>query len=516
MPNPKLDYLFTRRSKFYTANIAAWRRILDAYCGGGNYIRKALIQHVAENRLEFAERRRRAIYLNIPRKITDMVCEYIFSTEPDRTGAPEEIVNDFDRAGMTVDEVMRQAEIVNFLFGVAWILVDYPQVAGRVDLETKVRQRIRPYARVLMPHMVKDWAYGSDGNLLWVLIEEHFESKNDPFEPEKSGTRYRLWTREEWYLYERVEFETREVGHGSHQLGRVPVIRWMDANGYKFCSSHWFEDVVRISDAILNEISEAQMNTIKQLFGILVVSETFANCSGENLIDPTPRPGETQEQALVRTAREKESYRFTLSRTSSIFETAEEKGLTRYVAPTGTETAAIISFVQFLQNALNDVLRMALQSSSKSAQTAESKEWDNHNAQQFFAERAGLVESVERKIWELMHEWDRSVPIPKISYSREFSITDISTMVSCLMDLSSFDVSDEFSREVCDKALVLLDKLDRIPQDRYDLIKKQIAQKTFDKMPSMLKVDELINGTQSNLQGEHNEDSGNPPKNRQG
>ena len=115
-----------------------------------------------------------------------------------------------------------------------------------------------------------------------------------------------------------------------------------------------------------------------------------------------------------------------------------------------------------------------------------------------------------------MHEWDRSVLIPKVSYSREFSITDISTMVSCLMDLSSFDVSEEFSREVCDKALVLLDKLDRIPQDRYDLIKKQIAQKTFDKMPSMLKVDELINGTQFNLQGEHNEDSGNPPKDRQG
>ena len=480
-----LNKLFTRRSRFYAVNLPIWRKILAAYCGGSRYIRTALIRHVAENRLEFAERLHRAIYLNIPRKVTDMVTEYLFGTEPDRTGASEDLLADFDRNGMSVNEIMQQAQIINFLFGVCWILVDYPSITGSVDLEAKQQQRIRPYARVLMPMAVKDWAYGSDGNLLWVIIEEDFERKDDPFADVVEGKRIRLWTRTEWHLYERVNFDTKEIASGVHNLGCVPLIRWMDPNGYKLCPSHWFEDVVRISDAILNEISEAQMNTIKQLFGLLVVSQTFAECGGAPMVDNSIRDGETPDQAAARMEREKETYRFTLSRMSSIFETAEEKGLTRYISPSGSETSSIIAFVQFLQTALNDVLRMALQFGSKAAQTAESKQWDNHNAQQFFAARATRLEEIERSVWELMQLWDAAVPVPQVSYSKEFSITDLATMVNCLMDLSSFDVSDEFSREVCSKALMLLDKLDRIPQERYKEIEAQIRKKMFNGIPKM-------------------------------
>lgn len=489
---PDFNKLFSRRSKFYTSNISIWRKSLAAYCGGSRYIRTALIRHVAENKLEFSERLGRAIYLNLPRKITDMVTEYLFNTEPDRTNAQEEILKDFDRNGMSVNEVMQQAQIINFLFGIAWILVDYPSISGKVDLETKQKKKIRPYVRVLMPMSVKDWAYGDDGELLWVLIEENFERKEDPFADVVEGKRIRLWTRTEWKLYEKVNYETKEIASGFHNLGKVPMILWVDANGYKLCPSYWFEDVVRISDAILNEISEAQMNTIKQLFGLLIVSQTFAECGGAPMVNTEIMEGETAEQASARQEREKETYRFTLSRMSSIFENAEEKGLTRYISPSGAETNSIISFIQFLQNALQDVLRMALQSSSKAAQTAESKQWDNHNAQQFFAERALRMEEIENSIWELMNLWDASVTVPQVSYSKEFSITDLSTMVNCLMDLSSFDVSDEFSREVCSKALMLLDKLDRIPQERYKEIESQIRDKMFHALPKM-NVDGVTN-----------------------
>ncbi|MBR2365383.1 MAG: hypothetical protein IKA79_09280 [Lentisphaeria bacterium] len=491
---PNYDKLFTRRSKFYSANIHIWKKIYAAYCGGSKYIKTALIPHVAENKLEFSERANRAIYLNIPRKITDMVTEYLFRSEPDRTNARKDISLDFDRNGMSVNLLMQQAQIINFLFGIAWILVDYPQVSGRIDLEGKQKGRIRPFARVLLPHNVKDWAFGNDGKLLWVLIEEHFEKKDDPFADPVDGIRIRLWTRTDWQLFEKVNSEIKLIAKGIHNLGEVPVIRWVNPNGYKLCNTHFFEDIVRISDAILNEISEAQMNTIKQMFGLLVVSQTFAECGGAPMVNTEIRDGETAEQAAIRQEREKETYRFTLSRMSSIFESAEEKGLTRYISPSGTETASIISFIQFLQNALNDVLRMALQSNSKTAQTAESKAWDNHNAQQFFAERAARLEEIEKRIWELMHQWDTSVSVPQISYAKEFSISDLSTMVNCLMDLSSFDVSEEFSREVCSKALMLLDKLDRIPQERYKLIEDGIRNKKFDLIPQMkINVDGSIN-----------------------
>ena len=250
---PNYDKLFTRRSKFYSANIHIWKKIYAAYCGGSKYIKTALIPHVAENKLEFTERANRAIYLNIPRKITDMVTEYLFRSEPDRTNAREDISLDFDRNGMSVNLLMQQAQIINFLFGIAWILVDYPQVSGRIDLDGKQKGRIRPFARVLLPHHVKDWAVGNDGKLLWVLIEEHFEKKDDPFADPVDGIRIRLWTRTDWQLFEKVNSEIKLIANGIHNLGEVPVIRWVNPNGYKLSFTEYAE----------SELDRAEQETIK-------------------------------------------------------------------------------------------------------------------------------------------------------------------------------------------------------------------------------------------------------------
>lgn len=46
-----------------------------------------------------------------------------------------------------------------------------------------------------------------------------------------------------------------------HNLGEVPVVLGEEADGFGMgAANHWFEDVVRVSDAILNAESEAQMN----------------------------------------------------------------------------------------------------------------------------------------------------------------------------------------------------------------------------------------------------------------
>ena len=55
----------------------------------------------------------------------------------------------------------------------------------------------------------------------------------------------------------------------------VPLVELIEPDGFGIEANHWFEDVVRISDAILNNESEAQMNVVKQMFGMLVVSENF-------------------------------------------------------------------------------------------------------------------------------------------------------------------------------------------------------------------------------------------------
>ena len=46
-------FIFNSRHPEYVAHVEAWRRARDAYSGGTEYIRQALIRHVSEFPLEF-------------------------------------------------------------------------------------------------------------------------------------------------------------------------------------------------------------------------------------------------------------------------------------------------------------------------------------------------------------------------------------------------------------------------------------------------------------------------------
>ena len=84
-----------------------WRSAA-AYAGGEAYLRQALIRHVSEVELEFAERLRRAYYFNYPRKLARLITQFVLSVEPTREGADPELVEDFSRSGLRTGEGMRQ------------------------------------------------------------------------------------------------------------------------------------------------------------------------------------------------------------------------------------------------------------------------------------------------------------------------------------------------------------------------------------------------------------------------
>ena len=78
------NYIFRREHPFYRRNRRVWQRSRDAYSGGEDYINQALIRHVSEIDLEFAERRRRACYFNYPRKIARLITQYALAVPPER------------------------------------------------------------------------------------------------------------------------------------------------------------------------------------------------------------------------------------------------------------------------------------------------------------------------------------------------------------------------------------------------------------------------------------------------
>lgn len=453
-------FIFNSRHPEYVAHVEAWRRARDAYSGGTEYIRQALIRHVSEIPLEFEERQRRAYYFNYPRNIAQRITQYALAVDPVRANANAELVEDFSRSGLRANEVMRQASTLLNIYGRAWLFCGAPAFEGAVDRERAERERLRPYCVALSPLSVKDWAYGDDRRLLWAKIEELHTYDSDPAVLRQTVRRVRLWTRDRWELYDPL---TSEITGGANPTGVVPLVELIEPDGFGIEANHWFEDVVRISDAILNNESEAQMNVVKQMFGMLVVSENFQR--GASKVQLKDSKGESDSFSAV------------VARSAALVESPEEKGISRYISPSGVETSTIRTENANLKQELYDVVGLAIQSRSKEAQTAESKAWDFQNVTQFLVNRADLLEQAELRAWEIMNRWDGSVPVPEVTYNRKFAVRDLEKNIAGLLQLSNVpDAGIEYRKAALGIAVELLDAIGSIPDDRKKALLKEIEE----------------------------------------
>ena len=455
------NYLFYRRHPEYAANESLWKHALAAYTGGKNYIDQALIRHVSEIDIEFAERRRRAYYFNYPRAIARRITQYVLSVDPVRRNANADMVEDWSRSGLRCNEVMRQLSTMLNVYGRAWLNVEMPNFNGTPTLERAKKERLRPYVRALSPLQVTDWAYGNDGKLLWALTAETELLNADPFHAPVKLRRRRLYTREMWKIYELTASGVVEVDAGINSTGIVPLIPVTEPDGFGIDAGHWFEDIIRVSDAILNNESEAQMNTVKQMFGMLVVSESFARGA----------------QKLSSSSSKAENFSATVARSAAIIEATDEKGISRYISPSGVETATIRAENDYLKRELYEIVGLAFQSRSNSNQSAESKAWDFQNASQFLAARADLLEQSELEAWKIMHLYDLDVPVPEVIYNRKFAVRDLAEAIAGILQLSTLDIGKSFREAIGIAATELLDSVEPIGINRKQEIFNEIKNK---------------------------------------
>ena len=430
--------IFNRRHPEYRANLAGWERARAAYSGGEEYIDSALIRHISEIDVEFSERRRRAYYFNYPRAIAQRITQYVFSSEPLRCNAVPELVEDFDRTGRRTSEVMRQLSTMLNVYGRAWLWVESPCFSGKKSLIEAKQEQLRPFCRAVSPFDVTDWSYADDGKLQWAIINERLYCNDDPFADAFSVRRVRLYSRDSWRIFELTSDVVSEVASGENCTGEVPIIPVTEPDGFGIFSRHWFEDVVRISEAILNNESEAQMNVVKQMFGMLVVSEAFFR--GARQLSGGENPG----------------FASTVARSAAIVESSEEKGISRYISPSGVASSVIRSENLALKKELYDVVGLAVQNQSREAQTAESKEWDFQNVCQFLSARADILEQAETSAWRMMQKFDSSVTVPDVIYNRKFAVRDLTGAISGLLQLSTLSADKEFENAVEQTASELL------------------------------------------------------------
>ena len=457
-----IELIFSRRHPEYRAHESRWRLCRDAYSGGAAYIDRALVRHVSELELEFEERRRRAYYFNYPRAIARRITQYLLASDPVRRGADPELVADWSLTGLRVNEVMRQLSTVLNVYGRGWLLVEAPNFRGRPSLAEARRKRLRPYVRALAPLAVTDWAVAPDGRLLWAIVAEEEFCNRDPFSPPEIRRCRRLYERDRWRLFAETAEGVREIASGRNPAGAVPLVAVTEPDGFGLEANHWFEDVERISRAILNNESEAQMNVVKQMFGLLVISDSFAR-------------GARKQAQMNRGENGEGTFAATLARSAAVIESVEEKGISRFISPSGVETATIRSENIRLKEELYEVVGLSIQRYASDSRTAAAKEWDFHHTARFLASRAELLEQSEVAAWQLIHAFDPAIAVPEITYCRNFAVRDLASSIAALLDLASLTEGEEFRRAVRRAALEMLHELQPLPGADREKIFAEIA-----------------------------------------
>jgi hypothetical protein len=284
---------YDRRHPGYNDLITHWEFLEQSYRGGRAWFQSQIFKYHKEGEKEFADRLNRAYRFNHTREVVELLQKYLFKGKITRSlDAPEQIAKFWNKAtktGLNIDQFMRQVSVGNSIGGRVAVVVDN-NFASEVTVGGKKRpmsqseleaSNSRVYAYMVPTKHILDYAWDEegDGELLWIKLREVVRDDADPVHSTgEFVNRVRLWTRQNWFIYEEVEEKAsggqaarrniKLVGQGAHGLGFVPV---------RLCDHTVAEDPYRVP-ALIDDIAyldRAVANYLSSLDAI-IQDQTFS------------------------------------------------------------------------------------------------------------------------------------------------------------------------------------------------------------------------------------------------
>lgn len=280
-----LQKLVKRRHPEFKGKLTHWQFLHATYQGGRDWFDQHIFRYLKEGDSEFKDRKSRAYRFNHTREIVNLVNKYVFRGDITRKKDAETAVLDFwkrtTRDGICIDEFMRQADIESSIYGRIWIVVDSTHKGEAVSKADERKHGSQTYAYVVPPTHMLDMGTDDDGQLLWMLLYEPTRDDDDPFE--SSGAiedRWRLWTRNEWFLFELSNEKgpdgeplVVERDRGVNHLGEVPVVPLdaMVCHESRYSSPALINDIAYLDRAVANYLSNLDAIIQDQTFSQLAI-----------------------------------------------------------------------------------------------------------------------------------------------------------------------------------------------------------------------------------------------------
>lgn len=478
--------IFERESDYYFENKALWTKAKAAYNGGRSYLELVLTKHPSETEDEYQSRVASSYNINLIKYSTGRFGDYIFSKAPRRSNGNKDVIEDFDRMKRHVNTIMRQIFDYHTIFNLVWIFVDMPFLEGdTIDLKTKREKKIRPWCHVHPPLDVPDWCFDEFGDLQWIILQETVVDKDNPFDQNKVIKRRTLITKDYWQRFEqRMDITSnREMPMATgvtaskkypNPTGVVTAIPYSNCLFNAHFNHPGIDDLLTIHDAVLAGESELLTNILKQTYGQLVLPASAGDIVTKikrqlATADPNVDLNDAAVEEMVRLEVNQQ-----LSRTKAIKEDEGEKGISRYIQPTGATTQSIIDHDDRLVTMMMKLYGFLVGVHTTQRESAESKSVDNISLSAQLRALASGLEEVEKRIWVLFNSFDSSIKVPEIKYNQDYDIHELKAVIASIVELGNFNVSDSYQKQVKKTLTHVLDTLHHITDEDHEEIMKDI------------------------------------------
>jgi hypothetical protein len=454
--------LIKRRHPDYECRLAHWSFVEACYEGGREWFKDNIFRYMKEGDKEFKDRLTRAYRFNHTREVVDLVNKYLFKPEVARNekDAPESVKSFWKKAtrnGLSIKDLARQVGRLTSIKGRIGIVIDTNHRGGILSRAEQAERGVRIYAYTVNPEQLLDYGWDDEGNLSWLLIQEAHRDDDDPFTSTGEVTnRYRLWTKQDWTLYEIQEEgnveKVVEIATGEHGLGLVPVV----------LADHIISDEVYSSQSMIDDIAyldRAVANYLSNLDAI-IQDQTFSQLAmpAQGVL-----PGEDAYTKLLDMG------------TKRIFlYDGESNSAPFYLSPDVKQAELILSVINKVINEIYHTVGLAgertkddnAQGIDNSSGVAKLVDFERVNA--LLTSKADSLELVENKIASIVAAWaGEKVKDDLVSYPDTFDVRGLYEEFDISTRLMLVDAPKSVRQE---QMKSVLDKL--FPQLAADLRKK--------------------------------------------
>jgi len=194
--------------------------LLNAYDGTGGFADGSyLTQFPRETDSAFAERKTRAHYKNIVRKLVNIYVGFL--TERDPTRQTDDLYAKFalnaDGAGHKLDTVLVNFIRLTLITGTSYIIVDKPQGMAASMADEKL-----PYISIRLRNQLVSYEKDAFGHFESCVFSENHHGE----------LRYRTFTKTSWSLSKKPD-GSELIESGIYNLGQVPVVTFHIAQPLK-------------------------------------------------------------------------------------------------------------------------------------------------------------------------------------------------------------------------------------------------------------------------------------------